>query len=321
MPGGVNGPPVLNGAQLALPRRTLQQLRNRLIARLGFGAMTTISPGVQLLLDDILTSAHTHIWYRYRFLRQRYWWKVDLTTANRFYDIPYEGAYTGELTTISFAAGPPGTITRTTGSFLTDGFTAGMKLRIEGSSLNDKIVTLANVAALTLTLSASDTLAAEAAGAYVQLSEVGFIRMATGRIYSAWIKEDDTWAQLIQGIDPALFNQTDQYRPAFFDVRQYLEFWPEPDKAYEAYFYADMALGPLDHDSDVVGVDDHALFTLALAKAKFHYRQGDYQDYFQEFAVFVGKLNAETFGARRFVPCPNEMPEIGPRKPSATWRP
>jgi len=35
----------------------------------------------------------------------------------------------------------------------------------------------------------------------------------------------------------------------------------------------------------------------------------------------VGKLNAETFGARRFVPNPKEMPEYGLRKPDATWRP
>lgn len=322
MPGGTNGPPVLNGEQYAYPRRTLAQLRTRLVRRLGFAAMTTLSPGIQYLLDDILYSVNEHIYKRYKFLRQRRWWKIDITTGNRFYDIPYTGAYTGENTGIAFVDNDPAadTITLSSGSFVTMGFTDGMKIRVENSNLNDNWFTAATVAANTITAAAGDAIATEAAGSPIVIRGEGFEAMNPGRIMEAWIKEDEAWAEIPQGIAPALFNQTNQARPDFFDVRQYLEFWPEPDQAYEAYFYAELANTPLEYDDDVVSVDEHALFTLSLAKAKFHYGQRDYQDYYQEFNLYIGKLNIENFGARRYVPDPKERPDVPMSKPKATWR-
>lgn len=55
----------------------------------------------------------------------------------------------------------PATITRSTGSFKTDGLEEGMLIQISGTTSNNKNVTSAKVAALTITLSAGETLAAE----------------------------------------------------------------------------------------------------------------------------------------------------------------
>jgi len=82
-----------------------------------------------------------------------------------------EGEYriaktTGVQTVISFEENTPAkdTITRTTGSFLTDGFAAGDVIRVSGSTSNDGSYTIYSVTALVITLIATDDLTAEVAG-------------------------------------------------------------------------------------------------------------------------------------------------------------
>jgi hypothetical protein len=72
---------------------------------------------------------------------------------------------TGALTDISFTnSGTADTINRVTGSFITDGFVAGQKIRVDSTSnTNDGVFTVLTVAALTLTLSTGDSLTTEAA--------------------------------------------------------------------------------------------------------------------------------------------------------------
>lgn len=69
--------------------------------------------------------------------------------------------------------GTPDTFTRTTGSFLADGFTIGMLLIITDSTSNDSdsVYTVASVAATTLTLSTTTTLTGETSNATI----VGYI--------------------------------------------------------------------------------------------------------------------------------------------------
>ena len=53
---------------------------------------------------------------------------------------------------LTFAAGPPGIISRGAGSFVTDGYTAGMSVDVSGSANNDGRYTIESVAALALTV-------------------------------------------------------------------------------------------------------------------------------------------------------------------------
>lgn len=64
-------------------------------------------------------------------------------------------------TSLTYAAGTPATITRGAGSFVTDGFEAGMYVKILGTTNNTKEVLLDTAAALTLTLDTDETLTAE----------------------------------------------------------------------------------------------------------------------------------------------------------------
>jgi hypothetical protein len=62
---------------------------------------------------------------------------------------------------LTFADADPDTIVRASGSFVTDGYVAGDRVAVTGTSSNNGIYTIATVAALTLTLVAADVLAAE----------------------------------------------------------------------------------------------------------------------------------------------------------------
>lgn len=66
--------------------------------------------------------------------------------------------------TVTFAENSPAadTITRASGSWVTDGFKAGMTITVSGSASNDGTYTLETVTALTLTLVSGDDLVAEA---------------------------------------------------------------------------------------------------------------------------------------------------------------
>jgi hypothetical protein len=69
----------------------------------------------------------------------------------------------GQTTSVSltYVAGPPSTITRASGSFVDDGHEAGMSIDVANTASNDGRYTIDTVAALTITLSADDSLSAE----------------------------------------------------------------------------------------------------------------------------------------------------------------
>lgn len=73
-------------------------------------------------------------------------------------------------TGISFQNVNPDTITRAAGSFVTQGFAAGGKITITGSTSNNGTYTIASVSALVLTLIATDALTNESAGASVTIT-------------------------------------------------------------------------------------------------------------------------------------------------------
>jgi hypothetical protein len=96
---------------------------------------------------------------------------IDTLYAAGFQPIVFIGArdwypdaeVTGSGTTLAFANANPDTITRVGGSFITDGFRAGMTITVAGSTSNNGVFTVASVGALVLTLSGADSLTVEAA--------------------------------------------------------------------------------------------------------------------------------------------------------------
>ena len=90
-----------------------------------------------------------------------------LRVISVIYDVASKVNYTAS--TIAFADSNPDTITDSASGF--GSFVAGMKLQVIGSSSNDGVdhLTIATVAAGTLTLSSSDVVTAESAGSSISL--------------------------------------------------------------------------------------------------------------------------------------------------------
>lgn len=303
MAGGVNGPLTLNGAEFTYPVKTLAQIRTDIVKRLGFAAMlATPPPGLNLLLDSLIQTAYEELYFRYHMLRTLRWWQIDVVQGSRFYDVPYEGAYSGALTDLTLTPGTPDTLDRAAGSWITDGFVTGQQIRLVDSNASDGVYTVgASVAALSMELTSNSGIAAQAAGNQMTVSEVGFVNMEFRKLSEAWVLDGTTWSALKDGIPSHLFNQTSQYIPSFFELRERVEIWPEPDKAYELYFQAHLGMTPLTADTDRPAIDDKPVFLMALADAKAHYGQPDARVYYRQLEVHIGKLNAGTFGTKRYI--------------------
>lgn len=97
-----------------------------------------------------------------------------LTTFPLDVRVVYSGAVTaGARTDVSFAAGPPGVISRVSGNFVTDGFLKNGLVTVLGSASNDGVYEIDTVAATSITLITNQGLNVEAAGATVTLTSTG----------------------------------------------------------------------------------------------------------------------------------------------------
>lgn len=305
MTGGANGPATLNGAAFSYPTKTLKQIRIRMLKRMGYSAMLTTPPlGIETLLNDFIQGAHEQLYYRVPKLRRERWWNIETEASSRFYDIPYNGAYSGESKDFQFVSGSPDTIPRADGGdFTADGWLADMTLRIQGSNDNEGTVEVASVAATTITLSQNLTLTAENNNNLVTLSELNWTYLETLRVKEVWLEDADRWCQLKNGINPANFVLTNDGYPECYEIRNYIEIWPAPDDVYQIYIRGDEGLTPMEVDTDQSAVDPQAVFLFALANAKAHYGHQDARTYYSQLEVHLRKLNAGTFSPdKRYVP-------------------
>jgi hypothetical protein len=317
---GTNGPPVLNGSAYVYPEKTLYQLRRRLIRKLGYSAqIDNPPPGMEDLLNLFLQDANEQLWHRYEMLRQKRWWSISITQGNRHYDIPYTGAYLATQD-ISFTSASPDTIDTAAGDFVAAGFVAGDEIVVSGSDSNDGVYTIAagGVSASTIELTTNLSLTTEAAGDRVVIEEKDFRHLDPRVITYAGLLDGTIWCDMYPGIDPLLFNITQQSRPTHYQIRQYVEVYPEPDQSYTLYLFGRTGLMPFTADDHIASVDYLPVYLQALAEAKAHYGQADAQVYFQRLESMLGDLNAESFSTTRFIPHPEKTTPSWPY-PSVTF--
>lgn len=315
---GTNGPPVLNGSAYVYPQKTLYQLRRSVIRRLGYSAQVDAPPpGMAELINEFLQDAHEQIWYRYHQLRQQRWWSIAITQGNRHYDIPYDGAYI-EGQTISIVNGSPDQIQTTSGDFVAAGFTNGMTVNITGSAADDGYHTLGTVSTGSMNLSTTLTVTGEAAGSMIRVAEDNFEALDIREITYAGLLDGTIFERMTAGIDPLLFNIDSQQRPTHYEIREYIEVFPEPDQAYTMYLKGPTALKPFTADAHITSTDPHPVFLQALAQSKAHYGQNDASVYFQQLENLLGKLNADSFGNKRYIPNPTVHTPSLP-KPKVTF--
>lgn len=315
---GTNGPPVLNGSAYVYPRKTLYQLRRSVIRRLGYSAQVdNPPPGMSELIDEFLQDAHEQLWYRYRQLRQKRWWTIAITQGNRHYDIPYDGAYY-EAQDITIANGTPDSIVTTAADFTAYGFTDGMEISISGSTADDGYHTVGTAGTTTMTLSTSGAVTGETAGGLIRITSDDFEVVDIREITYVGLLDGTIFNTMTAGIDPLLFNIDGQQRPTHYEIREYVEVFPEPDQAYTMYIQGPTALKPLTADAHYTSTDPHPVFLQALAQSKAHYGQNDASVYFQQLENLLGKLNSDSFGNMRYIPNP-EIHAPSLPKPKVTF--
>lgn len=301
---GTNGPPVLSGSAFVYPEKTLAQLRKKLLIKLGYAAqLASPPPGMVELLNEFLEDANEQLYKRSTVLRQKRWWQIPIVQGERFYDVPYEGAYL-EGIDIAIVQGSPDTITTVSGDFTAAGFSNGMRINLSGSDSNDGYHEIASVAATTLTLTSDTVVTAEPAGTQIRVAEDSYIALDMREIVYAGLLDGEAWDDMIPGIDPLMFNNTSQQRPTHYQIREYVEVFPEPNKAYTLYLAGRTALKPFTADAHFTSVDPNIVYIQALAESKAHYGQRDASVYFQRLEGILGDLNSDSFGTTRFIPNP-----------------
>ena len=126
------------------------------------------------------------------------------------------------------------------------------------------------------------------------------------------VEVDGIWRPLRQGIPPELYSHPyTEGEPQRFEIRQCIEIWPTPRTTNgRLVIKGDFGIEPFAADTDKTTIDEHAVYLLAVANAKAHYRQPDAQSYFQQLEVYLGGLFAGTHGVKRYIPGHDQWPEL-----------
>lgn len=277
---------------------TLGSLRAKLNLRLGFGANAIPSPGHNELLNEFLADAQEQAYWRYEGLRTERWWGWQTNPGQRFYDVPIDCTKALEFRKITWAG-------------VADGLRA-VTLWDDSAALSlGQFI----VPTIYRDFDYEVTVAGTTGAVEPTWPTVDGATVVDGTVtFTARAKPQAQWYPLTAGIPPQEYTRdTVRMRPTRYELREYLEVFPAPDKAYVVWLKGHMGLRRFTQDADTTTIDARAVLLLALANAKAHYGQPDANNYVQQFEVLIRKYTAGTHGTRRYVPGDRRPPE--PAKP------
>jgi hypothetical protein len=316
--------------------RTLLELRQDMLRRLGYGAqVANPPPGMADLLTSFLQDAQRSLIRRFPSLRTERWFSWSLTAGERFYDLPdndeaatlatpVNAAFSTATTGGTVAAGAHAyrvsalnangeTLASTETSITTTGATStvtvnwsavtgatGYKVygRTTGAELR-----IATVGAVTTYI---DTGAVTPAGALPSANTTATCAKTFDPLRITWVGVTHGTVRypLMRGIPPEVLDRTttNSY-PSHYDIRQCIEIWPAPAATegtlrIRAHFQAEAFAA----DADKPTIDDQAVFLLALANAKAHYGKPDANNIVSQLEVYLQGLVAGTHGPQRYIP-------------------
>lgn len=114
---------------------------------------------------------------------------------------------------------------------------------------------------------------------------------------------DNTWRELIEGIDPLQYNGTLTGPPQRYEIRQGIELWPTPaDSTWLLRVKGYFVPGSFDNDTDVNSIDWQPIYFKALADAKRFYKQPDADKIDLKLLDYVKRLVAGTHKTARYIP-------------------
>ena len=269
-------------------------------------------PNIIAMATKWLERAQRHCYQKYKLLRTERWWEIPITQSNRVYDVP--SISSGALTDVSFDNAAR-TITRLTGSWYTDGFVAGYRIKGYGATdpgNNDTQWTILSMTALVITLAVGDVVVDEAAGASITINTSNYVSLDFRTVTEAWLEDDGRWLTLRPGIKAEQFNITQETIPTRYELREFFEIFPIPNKAYTAWVKGHFGLLPFTADNDKTTIDAEVILLQAIVWGKMHFEHNDAMLQAKELEDFIKRLNAGTHAGKRYIPNPDLEPTALP---------
>jgi len=267
--------------------KTLAQLRSDLNLRLGFGKSNLMPPDHNALLDSFLQDANEQCYWRYPQIHTERWWGVQTNPGQRFYDVPIDCTKALEFRRITWAGVADG-LRRVEQWGAERVLPAGAFIIPIGGGRFDYEVTVSGA-----------TGTVEPVWPLVDGQTV-----VDGAVtFTCRARPQARWYPLRSGIEPTDFiRDTMQSRPTTYELRQYLEIFPEPDATYVIWLKGHLGVRRFTEEDDLPTVDSRAVFLLALANAKAHFGHPDANNYVKQFEVLIRKFTAGAHGTRKYVP-------------------
>lgn len=132
----------------------------------------------------------------------------------------------------------------------------------------------------------------------------GTLKIARDQITNAWIEDlNGMWIPIEYGINPVYFTMLARPGiPSRYEIRQSLEVFPAPDKAYILHVKGRFGLLPFEADDDKCSIDPDLLFLWALARAKNHYQQPDATGIAEEANAMLRSVISGSHQRTRYIP-------------------
>lgn len=313
--------------------RTLKQLRDDMMRRLGFGAqVNNPPPGMAELLNSFLVEAQELLYRRYDVLRTERFYSWPLLVGVRFYGIAdnAEAATLATPTGVTVATASGGTLAagsyayRVSATNANGETLASTEAMVTAGASGKNTITVPAVTGATgynfygRTAGAELLLGSSATTSFVDdgsLTPAGALPVSNTtaicpkmldprKVSWVGVERDGRWYPLQGGIPPELYSLilTNNW-PQRYEIRSAIEVWPAPgDTLSTLRVKGDFGLEAFAADTDKTTIDDRLVFLLALANAKAHYGRPDAGNYVSQLETMMQNLVAGSHQTRRYIP-------------------
>jgi hypothetical protein len=126
---------------------------------------------------------------------------------------------------------------------------------------------------------------------------------------------DNTWRELVHGIDPLQYNATWTGPPQRYEIRQAIELWPAPaDTTWLLRVKGYFAPTVFEADTDTASIDWQAIYFKSLADAlRIYKREDEAKVEDQKLIDYVKRLVAGTHKTARYIPGGEKIGRTPPR--------
>jgi hypothetical protein len=124
------------------------------------------------------------------------------------------------------------------------------------------------------------------------------------RIKAISVNRNDVWSPpLKKGISPQMYTTQDNTRdPYAWEPYEQIELYPKADQQYDVRIFGVRTLGRFTDTNDRSTIDDSMVFTVALGRAKAHYRHPDAGAYGEDANALLIRLKGKNWGKDVFNP-------------------